>query len=76
MSVEMPVLILGGTVSDCIRTHPSPGSFAGYPLFVRLSNRQGWIAIRQLSRPMLLKLVKAPRVRQGDIFSIFSGLVN
>src|SRR5262245_23425286 len=47
-----------------------------YPILVRQGPALRWIAIRQLASTRFLKLVKAPRVRQGVIFSIFSGSVN
>ncbi len=45
-------------------------------MMVRLRSRAGWIPIRQVHQPILLKLVKARRVRQGVNFSIFSSSVN
>ena len=45
-------------------------------MMVRLRSCGGWISIRQLFPPTLLKLVKAPRVRQAVIPSIFSSSVN
>ena len=57
----------------------SPSSSAPpprYPILVRLASAPGWMTIRQVCFARLLKLVKAPRVRQGVIFSIFSSSVN
>ena len=47
-----------------------------YPILVRLASAPGWMTIRQVGLASFLKLVKAPRVRQGVIFSIFSSSVN
>src|SRR5262249_50273806 len=47
-----------------------------YPMLVRLRPRPRSIPILQLAGTGLLKLVKAPRVRQGVSFSIFPGSVN
>ena len=47
-----------------------------FPMMVRLRSRRGWIPIRQVLQPILLKLVKARRVRQSANFSIFSSSVN
>src|SRR5262249_37278936 len=47
-----------------------------YPMLVRLPSHPRSMAIRQLTQASFLKLVKAPRVRQGGIFSIFSSSVN
>src|SRR5215831_14111634 len=57
----------------------SPSSSAPpprYPILVRLGSALGWMTIRQLGLARFLKLVKAPRARQGVIFSIFSSSVN
>ena len=45
-------------------------------MMVRLRSCGGWISIRQVLPPILLKLVKARRVRQAANFSIFSSSVN
>ena len=45
-------------------------------MMVRLRSGSGWIPIREVPQPILLKLVKARRVRQGVNFSIFSSSVN
>ena len=55
---------------------PSSAPPPRYPILVRQVPALRWIAIRQLASTRFLKLVKAPRVRQGVIFSIFSGSVN
>src|SRR5437879_6246256 len=45
-------------------------------MMVRLRTCFGWISIRQVLPPIALKLVKAPRVRQGVNSSSFSSSVN
>jgi hypothetical protein len=45
-------------------------------MMVRLQSRAKWIPILDVHQPKPLKLVKARRVRQGVIFSIFSSSVN
>ena len=61
-----------GNVNSSCSIAPPPG----YDMLVRLTNRYRWIAIRELGRARLWKLVKVPRVPRSVILSIFPSSVN